>query len=151
MNTKELKEYKARLEDHYTAADVTPSVSIYGLGYVNAYLDQDAAKELRQEIKDRVKHGATRLPDSNGKATCKYKCMISLEDGTIKDYMAVLTSYYTDVLAIDRDGRVYKLWEGFSVTTLNHINTFLKMFDHATLSKHEWVMMETEHFKEWIY
>ena len=106
MNSKELKEYKARLEDHYTAIDVTPCYSVYGLGYESAYLDQDAAKELRQATRERVANGANRLPDSNGKATIESKMMMSLNTGEIVD-MVVLTSYYTDVVGV-ANGKIYK-------------------------------------------
>ena len=50
----------------------------------------------------------------------------------------VLTSYYTDVAAII-DGTFYRLWDGFSVTTLKHVNTFRAMYGMDALKKRDWI------------
>jgi len=37
----------------------------------------------------------------------------------------VLRSYNTDVCKVDNFGKFIKLWDGYSMTTMNHINSFL--------------------------
>ena len=51
-----------------------------------------------------------------GKAT-----VIQKDDGT-----RVLRSYHTEVCAVTSDGKVIKLWDGYSATTMRHVNSFLR-------------------------
>lgn len=53
-----------------------------------------------------------------------------------------LISYYTTVCSI-YNGTFYKLWEGFSNTTMKHINVFLANNMLSTMSKKDWVMFPT--------
>lgn len=126
------KEYRNRLEQHETAADVTPSLHYVGIfGYESCYLDDDARKELRQDIKDRKSQGHHIVEGTNNKATWYFD-----DEGG-----KVLRSYYTDVARL-YEGRLYKLWNGYSVTTLNHINAFLADNGFPTICKRDWVMMD---------
>jgi len=54
----------------------------------------------------------------NGKATV-------IEDNGIKK----LKSYETIVCKINKNGKLIKLWDGYSATTMRHINSFVKLFD----------------------
>lgn len=135
QNAKEFREYKNRLDDHETAIDVSPCYRCNGFtGAETAYLDDDAKKELRQDVNRRTENGSMILPGSNKKASFR-----KTEKGEI-----ILTSYYTDVAKIYRK-RFYKLWEGYSVTTLNHIDEFLRIngYEGPGLSKYDWIMLET--------
>lgn len=68
------------------------------------------------------------LPDSNNRA-------VTIDDGT-KIY---LQSYDTLILSVDTlTGEIKKLWDGYSVTTLKHINEFLKPFGFR-FNKKEWL------------
>lgn len=84
-------------------------------------------RELRHDI--RARHGVE-LPNSNHRAS------VRIEDG-----IPILTSYYTDVCAIV-DGEARRLWDGYSATTMRHINKFLSLYGLDGLSKREWVSME---------
>lgn len=53
-----------------------------------------------------------------------------------------LKSYYTNVCCII-NGTFYKTWQGYSATTMKHINEYRHMFNIPTISKYEWIMMET--------
>ena len=134
MNKREI--YRNRRDEHMTAFDVSPSPNYVGMFcYPSAYLDRDAQKELRKDVKERLKmEGHFRVPDTNGKATYYVN-----DDAEI-----VLRSYYTDVLSIGSDLKVTKLWEGWSATTGRHINRFLADFGIPPISKHDWIMMETK-------
>ena len=55
---------------------------------------------------------------------------------TAKGYK-LLQSYDTIVLCISRNGKVYKTWNGYSVTTKNHINDFLFAFNKPGYNKKE--------------
>lgn len=132
MNAQQKRQYAARLADHATAFDVSPSPEHYGIFWrESAYLTPEAKKELNAEMRERKQAGAAILPGSNNKA--------SIRTGP-KDNK-ILTSYYTDVAMIYR-GRLYKLWQGYSVTTLNHINEFLALYGYKAISKYEWINID---------
>lgn len=59
----------------------------------------------------------------------------------------ILTSYATDVCKIE-NGKIFRLWAGWSSTTAKHINDFLTQNGFAKLSKKEWVQMPCENPKE---
>ena len=69
------------------------------------------------------------LPNSNNRA-------LIITDGN-KQY---LQSYDTVVLKY-QDGKITKLWNDYSKTTLKHINTFLSMQGLKQLSKKEWLSL----------
>lgn len=112
---KNAKEYKAKREQ----------AERYG-----GFLSQNEVKALRADVRKRKhdkKHHA--LDGANSRAT-----WYENENGE-----KVLRSYYTDVVAI-KNGVVRKLWDGYSVTTMKHINLFLAQNGLATMSKYEWIM-----------
>ena len=51
-----------------------------------------------------------------------------------------LQSYDTLILKVE-NGKIYKLWDGFSTTTLKHINIFMKDYTGAinTFNKKAWL------------
>lgn len=55
-----------------------------------------------------------------------------------------LTSYTTDVAKITKDGNFQKLWGGYSVTTMTHINAFRVTNGLNAISKQEWQQMPME-------
>lgn len=50
----------------------------------------------------------------------------------------ILQSYNTDVCKITSSGEFVRLWSGYSVTTMRHINSFLQLFDIAGGGKAWW-------------
>ncbi len=42
-----------------------------------------------------------------------------------KNGAKILRSYETDVIMIDKNGNIKKLWDGYSATTMRHINAFM--------------------------
>ena len=58
----------------------------------------------------------------------------------------ILTSYTTEVAKIDKEGRFSRLWGGYSVTTMNHVNAFRAMFGLPTMTKKEWERMEVDRY-----
>ena len=49
-----------------------------------------------------------------------------------------LKSYETEVAKIDKGGNFVKLWNGYSCTTMNHINDFRTLYGFDTLNKKGW-------------
>lgn len=49
-----------------------------------------------------------------------------------------LISYATRVCKIDIDGNFVKLWDGYSATTMRHINAFRETYGLAPISKKQW-------------
>jgi len=52
--------------------------------------------------------------------------------------LSILTSYTTEVAMI-KNGIFYRLWNGYSVTTQNHINEYRQQNGMEKLSKAEWL------------
>lgn len=93
------------------------------------YLTANEVKEVRKEI--RSVDGII-LKDFNNRAVIKF-----IENGYL------LQSYYTDVCKVV-DGKFIKLWNGYSATTLKHINAFRKYLRLNPINKYVWVMLEVE-------
>ena len=92
-------------------------------------MNTDDLRELRKEYKEDAKN-------HNG---------IKIDTRAIiipNNYGSVLKSYYTHVCAIVQ-GNFYKLWNGYSATTMKHINCYRIMHGLSPISKREWVMMDT--------
>lgn len=126
---KNYKQYKEKLEQHddprYTFEHWEN-----GRFYPSYAMDSNDLRDLRNEYKqDSRYHVVEKISDR----------AIVIKDNYNIHY---LKSYYTTVAAI-ADGKFYKLWEGYSATTMKHINAFLQMHGFPTISKHDWVMMET--------
>ena len=53
--------------------------------------------------------------------------------------------YYDTLDAyINKDGEFIRLWDGYSVTTMNHINDFLRFFNIPGGGKKWWEALEVE-------
>ena len=71
----------------------------------------------------------TILPNSNNRAL-----VIDTGDSVI------LQSYDTDIIKIDKTtGNIIKLWSGYSITTLKHINEFMRSYNGMTFNKKQWL------------
>ena len=90
-------------------------------------LKQPAKKEALNNAKRRG--NAVILPNSNNRA-------LLITDGK----RSYLQSYDTIVLMY-QDGKITKLWDSYSVTTMKHINTFLSMQGLKQLGKKEWLAL----------
>ena len=66
-----------------------------------------------------------------------------------------LKSYKTIVAEITRKGKFKRLWEGYSQTTMNHINEFRKENGLEKINAKEWKNMQVEKGdekrKRWVY
>ena len=61
----------------------------------------------------------------------------------------VLQSYNTEVCKIGSNGKFVRLWDGYSVTTIRHVNSFLSFFGISGGGKSWWDSqpVETEKVK----
>ena len=64
----------------------------------------------------------------------KAKVLIELEHKS-------LISYDTVVCRIDNDGTFVRIWQGYSATTMRHINEFRVQHGLTKLSKAEWMAL----------
>lgn len=66
-----------------------------------------------------------------------------------------LKSYKTIVAEITKKGKFKRLWEGYSQTTMNHINEFRKENGLEKINAKEWknlqVEKESKKRKRWVY
>lgn len=61
-----------------------------------------------------------------------------------KDGETLLQSYDTTVCKIDKSGEFVRMWEGYSVTTMRHINAFIEMFGIPGGGKKWWDALPVE-------
>ena len=55
-----------------------------------------------------------------------------------------LRSYDTLVCYINKAGEFVRLWDGYSATTMKHINDFLRLFDIPGGGKKWWLSLKVE-------
>ena len=121
------KEYKNAKEIYENADELFTFEHANGF-WTSRNMTNEDMTDLRREYKEDTKtRKAVKLEGSNGKAV-----IIPINNGY------KLKSYYTDVCEIV-NGEFTKLWEGFSVTTMKHINLFRNANGLASLSKREWI------------
>lgn len=126
------KEYKQAREIAESADELYTFEHYNGYSFrPTRHMQADDIKEMRQKYKElKNNRGAFTLDGFGNRAL-----VIPTNNGYI------LQSYYTEVAEI-RDGEFIKLWDGFSVTTLKHINAFREFAGMDTISKREWIEME---------
>ena len=125
------KEYKQAREAAEAAPEVYTFESWNGFCiYPNRYMSNQDIKELRAAYKDeKSSKKAYSLDGFGGRA-------IIIPNGDT----VILKSYYTEVCSYNiKTDKFTKLWNGFSVTTLKHINLFRRFLALDTLSKREWI------------
>lgn len=88
--------------------------------------------DLRKDIKSRMRNGQIVLEGFNNRASIK-----PVKGGY------VLVSYYTEVCSCI-DGVFHRLWDGYSVTTLKHVNLFCDFVGVSGFSKRAWIETKTE-------
>ena len=77
---------------------------------------------------------------------CDYRCVIRYygdESGT----WYTLESYDTDVCSIHCtwDGWFFtRKWDGWTPTTMKHVNAFREQFGFAPMNKYEWLMLDDD-------
>ena len=125
------KQYKAAREEAENAYELETFITYDGwYCRPNRYMKEAHIKELREaykEVKQETK--AYTLDGFGGRAL-----IIPAGDELI------LRSYYTDVCRYNLKTEVFtKTWNGFSVTTLKHVNIFRAFLGLTTLSKREWI------------
>lgn len=128
------KEYKALREQAEQAPEIYTFESWNGFSiYPNRYMSNQDIKDLRQEYKGiKAENNGYSLDGFGGRA-------LIIPDGN----KLILRSYYTNVCEFDlKTEKFTKTWNGFSVTTLKHINIFRRFLALNTLSKREWIEME---------
>ena len=101
--------------------------------YPSRNMTSDDIHDMRAERKRERAAGAFALDGYGVRAVVKPE-----PDGGL-----VLTSYYTAVAAW-RHGRVVRLWGGFSVTTLKHVNAFCDYVGAPRFTKRAWIEAPTE-------
>ena len=125
---KNAREYKERREEHESASAIYEFEHWNGYSfYPSRYCTTEDIRDMRTERKER---GGVELPGSNGRAM-----ILKTENG------AILVSYKTEVAEVE-DGKFIKLWNGFSNTTLKHINIFRSLYNMPPISKHDWIMQD---------
>lgn len=61
-----------------------------------------------------------------------------------KDGETLLQSYNTTVCKIDKSGEFVRMWSGYSVTTMRHINAFIEMFGISGGGKSWWYALPVQ-------
>jgi len=131
------KEYKAARYEAENAPEIFTFESWNGICiYPNRYMSNQDIKDLRQEYKAiKADNKGYALEGFGGRAIIKIT-----DNGNL-----ILQSYYTDVCMYDiKADKFTKTWNGFSVTTLKHVNIFRRFLGLETISKRTWIELVTE-------
>lgn len=136
---KNAKIYKEKRKEHENASELFDYEHYNRYSFYPSYcMTPENIKDLRSEFKNDIKYrNAFKLSNCNDRAIV---ICIDNNDGT---FTYQLKSYTTIVAEIEH-GRFKKIWEGYSNTTLKHINRFREWYGMNTISKYEWIMMECE-------
>lgn len=74
----------------------------------------------------------------DGRKSFYGKARVTIEGNTI-----TLISYTTKVMRIE-DGKIIRMWNGYSATTQRHVNSFLAMFADGQKGKAFWDSLPIE-------
>lgn len=124
------KEYRQAREEHQDAPEIYTFEHYNGACFFpTRYMSGDDVKELRNDLKAVKTAGGYSLNGMNNRA-------VVIPNGD----ELILRSYYTDVCKYNiKTDEFTKLWRGFSVTTLKHINIFRRFLALPELSKRDWI------------
>ena len=124
------KEYKNARDLAENASELY-TFEKYNGWYMTRCMDTNDMREMRNEYKaNKKENNAFALDGFNNRAL-----VIPTEHGY------TLKSYYTTVAAIV-DGDFVKTWDGYSVTTMKHINAFREYFGFARMGKRDWIELD---------
>ena len=129
------KQYQQARAEHQEAEELYTFEHWNGYSfYTNKYMTSEDLKDMRKEYKAiKADNNAFALEGFGSRA-------LVIKAGDV----VTLQSYYTEVARYDlRTDKFEKLWSGFSVTTLKHINIFRQFLGLTSLSKREWIELET--------
>ena len=56
----------------------------------------------------------------------------------------ILLKSYNTIVGYISEGKFHRTWDGYSQTTVRHINSFCKMYGLDTVNKAKWDAMEIE-------
>lgn len=131
------KQYKAAREEAEQVDELYTFEHWNGYSfYPNRYMTPEDQKDMRRAYKtEKECNKAYALEGFCGRA------LIIPKNGGDE---LVLRSYYTDVCSYDlQTGLFTKTWNGYSNTTLKHVNIFREFLGLSKLSKREWIELET--------
>lgn len=83
------------------------------------------------------------LIPNNGRKSFYGKAITTVYNG-----FQTLYSYNTPVASIDHENRFIRLWNGYSTTTMNHINAFRNLYNLPSINKSEWLALPIETSQE---
>lgn len=78
------------------------------------------------------------IPNDNHKSFYGKAVVREFEHGS------VLESYGTPVVAVDKSGKVHRLWDGYSATTMRHVNAFMADMKILQGGKTWWDQLQVE-------
>ena len=125
------KEYKAAREAAEQVGELYEfEKQIPGTWHTTKMLDTQDLRELRAQYKQ--DHGI-KLEGFNNRAI-----VIKVKGGYILKSYNTIVAYY-----LISEDKMIRAWDGFSVTTLKHVNVFRSWLGLSTLSKREWIELDT--------
>lgn len=138
---KNVREYRrrAQLAKEIAEGECYRSYPMWGVDYTDTI--RNIIKNNRKLVRERTDYMAV-----DG---CDYRCIIRIytnNHGTVY----TLISYDTDVCSISCtfDGWYFvRGWDGWSVTTMKHINAFREQFGFSRMNKYDWLMLDGPEYK----
>lgn len=113
-----------------------------GHGYYYLYNDLDESINKKEEEPETMHERRFELPCLDCRKSFYEKAHVIEKNGE-----KLLESYNTIVCKIDENGNFVRMWEGYSVTTMRHINSFLAFYGITKGGKAFWNSLPVEKHK----
>lgn len=139
MNKRKEYQRRAQLAKEIAEGECYRSYPMWGVNYT------DTIRNIQKRNRLLVK----KYPDYMAVDGCDYRCIIRIAtdcNGTIY----TLESYDTDVcyIACRFDGWYFvRTWDGWTPTTMKHVNAFREQFGFPRMDKYDWLMLDGPEYK----
>lgn len=139
MNKRTEYQRRAQLAKEIAEGECYRSYPMWGVDYTD--IIRNIIKNNRKLVRERTDYMAV-----DG---CDYRCVIRIYTGN-HGTTYTLVSYDTDVCSINCtfDGWYFvRGWDGWTPTTMKHVNAFREQFGFSRMNKYDWLMLDAPEYK----
>lgn len=139
MNKRTEYQRRAQLAKEIAECECYRSYPMWGVDYTDTI--RNIIKNNRKLVRER-----TDYMEVEG---CDYRCVIRIDTGW-NGTVYTLVSYDTAVCYIVAtfDGwHFVRQWNGWSTTTMKHVNAFREQFGFPRMNKYDWLMLDGPEYK----
>lgn len=139
MNKRKEYQRRAQLAKEIVEGECYRSYPMWGVDYTDTI--RIIIKNNRKLVRERTDYMAVE--------GCDYRCVIRIITG-LNCTVYTLVSYDTEVCYIvgTFDGWYFeRIWDGWTPTTMKHVNAFREQFGFPRMNKYDWLMLDGPEYK----